>query len=151
MSPLQRLISLPGRFFGPLFAGRRSAGRILVGFSLVLAGATALTIPAEPRWFMPTHFVVYGLAFGAILPLRALTMDQWYGQDQYGRRMGIQQTATLVLGGLGPLLVGVLRDVTGGWVAPMSVLTGFALAGLAGIVLAQRIHTRQFHVGRGAS
>lgn len=145
------LISLPGRFFGPLFAGRRSAGMVLVWFSVVLAGATALTIPAEPRWFMPTHFVVYGLAFGAILPLRALTMDQWYGQNQYGRRMGIQQTATLVLGGLGPLLVGVLRDLTGGWAMPMGVLTAFALAGLAGVVLAQRIHTRQFHVGGGAS
>ncbi len=136
------LISLPGRFFGPLFGGRGDAGRVLGWFSVVLVVATALTIPGEPRWFMPTHFVVYGLAFGAILPLRALTMDQWYGRSQYGRRMGVQQTATLVIGGLGPLLVGVLRDLTGEWEMPMSVMTLFALAGMAGIVLAQRSDIR---------
>lgn len=136
------LISLPGRFFGPVFGGRSHAARVLGWFALVLVVATVLTIPAEPRWFMPTHFVVYGIAFGAILPLRALAMDQWYGRDNYGRRMGIQQTATLVLGGLGPLLVGVLRDVSGDWIIPMSVMACFTVAGLAGIVLAQRAHTR---------
>ncbi len=134
------LISLPGRFLGPVFGGRGQAAAVLAWFSLVLVIATAMTIPSGPDWFMPSHFVVYGLAFGAILPLRALTMDQWYGRDHYGRRMGIQQMATLVVGGLGPLLVGVLRDLSGGWVAPMTVLTGFALTGLAGIVLAQRAH-----------
>ena len=137
------LISLPGRFFGPLFGGRGHAGRVLGWFSLVIVVATALTIPSEPNWFMPTHFVIYGLAFGAILPLRALTMDQWYGRDQYGRRMGIQQTATLVIGGLGTLIVGVLRDLTGEWAVPMSVMTLFAVAGLAGVVLAQRTHVQR--------
>lgn len=136
------LISLPGRFFGPLFGGRGHAARVLGWFALVLVVATALTISTEPGWFMPTHFVVYGVAFGAILPLRALAMDQWYGHDHYGRRMGVQQTATLVVGGFGALLVGVLRDVSGDWVAPMLAMTLFALAGLLGIVMAQRTHVR---------
>jgi cyanate permease len=116
---------------------------VLGWFAAVIVLATVLTIPAGPRWFMPTHFVIYGVAFGAILPLRALTMDQWYGRNHYGRRMGIQQTATLVIGGLGPLLVGVLRDVSGDWLLPMSVMAIFSVAGLTGFVLAQRTHVQQ--------
>jgi cyanate permease len=133
------LISLPGRYLGPMFGGRGHGAAVLSWFVLVLVAATALTIPAGPDWFMPTHFVIYGLAFGAILPLRALAMDQWYGTDHYGRRMGIQQTATLVVGGSGALLVGVLRDATGDWLVPMTVLTLAAAAGLVLIVGANRV------------
>lgn len=132
------LISLPGRFLGPLFGGRGHAGKVLVWFSLVLVVATAMTIPTGPGWLMPSHFIIYGIAFGAVLPLRALAMDQWYGRDHYGRRMGIQQTATLVLGGLGPVLVGVMRDLSGSWLVPMVLLTISAGAGFVGIALAQR-------------
>jgi len=133
------LISLPGRYLGPMFGGRSHGASVLAWFVLVLVFATALTIPSGPDWFMPTHFVIYGLAFGAILPLRALAMDQWYGTDHYGRRMGIQQTATLVVGGTGALLAGVLRDATGNWAVPMTVLTLAAAAGLALITLANRV------------
>lgn len=140
MAGAASLISLPGRFLGPLFGGRGHAATVLAVFAGVLAISTAMTIPSGPDWFMPSHFMIYGISFGAILPLRALTMDQWYGRDHYGSRMGMQQTATLVIGGLGPLLVGVLRDFTGGWFAPMSVLTLAAGAGVTGIVLAQRAH-----------
>lgn len=133
------LISLPGRFFGPVVAGRREAIKVLELFVVVMIAAIALTIPAGPRWFMPSHFVLFGLAFGAILPLRAVVMDQWYGRNHYGRRMGIQQTATLVLGGLGPLLVGVMRDLSGGFVAPMTILLVAALFGLGLVVAAGRV------------
>ncbi|NND03055.1 MAG: MFS transporter [Acidimicrobiia bacterium] len=141
------LISLPGRFFGPVFGGRGQAARVLAWFAAIVVVATALTIPSGPGWFMPAHFVIYGIAFGAILPLRALAMDQWYGRDHYGRRMGIQQTATLVIGGLGPLLVGVLRDVSGEWFIPMLVMTIFAVTGLTGFVLAQRAHLSSASTG----
>jgi len=136
------LISLPGRFVGPLIGGRGRGAGVLVVAVGVLAASIALTIPAGPPWFMPVHFLVYGSAFGAVLPLRALAMDQWYGRSHYGRRMGVQQTATLVLGGSGPLLVGLLRDATGDWVAPMSVLTAAAGGGVLLIAAAQRAHLR---------
>ena len=72
---------------------------------IVVAIAIALAIPNGPAWLMYGHFVLFGLAFGAVVPLRALAMDQWYGRNHYGRRMGIQQSVTLVVGGLGPLAV----------------------------------------------
>ena len=133
------LISLPGRFVGPLIGGRRHGATVLVWFVVIFAGATALTVPSSPSWLMPAHFVTYGVAFGAINPLRALAMDQWYGQDHYGKRMGLQQTATLVLGGLGPLAVGVLRDATGSWLIPMSLLLAAALAGLGFMTAAVKV------------
>ncbi len=132
------LISMPGRFLGPLFGGRRRGTEVLQWFLAVVALAVALAIPAGPAWLMYGHFVLFGLAFGAVVPLRALAMDQWYGRNHYGRRMGIQQSVTLMVGGLGPLAVGVARDLTGGFTAPMAGMFVAAVAGLSFVALAQR-------------
>jgi cyanate permease len=133
------LLSMPGRFLGPLFGGRRRGTEVLQWFLIVVVVAIALAIPGGPAWLMYAHFVLFGLAFGAIVPLRALAMDQWYGRNHYGRRMGIQQSVTLVVGGLGPLSVGVARDLTGGFTMPMVGLFLAAVAGLVFVALAQRV------------
>ncbi|MCP3973945.1 MAG: MFS transporter [bacterium] len=139
MAGAASLVSMPGRFFGPVIAGRKGGLGVLEAFVAVMVVAIALTIPSGPGWFMPGHFVLFGLAFGAILPLRAVVMDQWYGRNHYGRRMGIQQTGTLMIGGLGALIVGVLRDVTGAFVGPMSLLLVAAGLGLGLIMAAGRV------------
>lgn len=139
LAGLASLISMPGRFLGPFFGGRRRGTTVLQLFLAVVAVAVALAIPDGPVWLMYGHFILFGLAFGAIVPLRALAMDQWYGSNHYGRRMGIQQSATLIVGGLGPLAVGVARDLTGGFTIPMVGLTVAAVAGLFFVGLAQRV------------
>ena len=132
------LVSMPGRFLGPWLGGRRQGIEVLQWFLLVVAIAVALAIPGGAAWLMYGHFLLFGLAFGAIVPLRALAMDQWYGRNHYGRRMGIQQSVTLVVGGLGPLAVGVTRDLTGGFTAPMIGVFLAAVAGMFFVMLAQR-------------
>jgi cyanate permease len=133
------MISMPGRFLGPFFGGRRRGTEVLQWFLAVMAVAVALAIPSGPAWLMYGHFVLFGLAFGAVVPLRALAMDQWYGRNHYGRRMGIQQSVTLMVGGVGPLAVGVARDLTGGFTAPMVGLFLAAVAGLLFVALSQRV------------
>ncbi len=133
------LVSMPGRFLGPWLGGRRRGIEVLQWFLVVVAIAIALAIPGGAAWLMYGHFILFGLAFGAIVPLRALAMDQWYGRNHYGRRMGIQQSVTLVVGGLGPLAVGVARDLTGGFTAPMIGLLLAAVAGLLFVILAGRV------------
>lgn len=135
------MISMPGRFLGPFLGGRRRGIEVLQWFLAVMAVAVALAIPSGPAWLMYGHFVLFGLAFGAVVPLRALAMDQWYGRNHYGRRMGIQQSVTLMVGGLGPLAVGVARDLTGGFTAPMVGLSLAAVAGVVFVTLAQRVPT----------
>jgi MFS family permease len=82
---------------------------------------------AAARWQMAGHFVLFGLAFGAFLPLRAMTMSEWFSGSGYGATMGSQWTVVTILGALGPVTTGLLRDVTGDYTAAILAL-GIALA-----------------------
>jgi len=56
--------------------------------------------------------------FGALLPLRAMVMGDWFSGPMYGRIVGTQWTAVVLVAAAGPVLVGTLRDTTGGYRAP---------------------------------
>ena len=78
------------------------------------------------------HFLLFGLAFGALLPIRAMVMGAWYSGPIYGRIMGTQWTAVVLVGASGPVLVGVLRETTGEYRASFVVLAAlFAVAAVA--------------------
>lgn len=122
------LISLPGRYVGPVVGDRTSLVGAMVTVMTLIAVSTVLASLASSSFTMTAHFLVFGLAFGAVIPLRALIMIRWYAGDRYGAVMGVQKTATLVGGSLGPLIVGVGRDMTGGYTSPLVLITGIAAA-----------------------
>ena len=66
-------------------------------------------------WMMPTHFAVFGVAFGALLPIRAIAMAGWFSGPHYGRIMGTQWSIAAIGGAAAPMAVGVLRDAIGGY------------------------------------
>lgn len=122
-------LSLPGRWLAPLMAGRWHAPKVQAGTIAVVACATLLMLNGRETWQMVGHFVVFGLAFGALLPLRAMIMADWYSGSEYGRIMGTQWTAVGLAGAAGPVVVGVMRDHSGGYVMPVAVLgAAFGLA-----------------------
>jgi len=84
--------------------------------------ATMFMVDGRDSWQMIGHFVFFGLGFGALLPLRAMVMADWYSGSDYGRIMGAQWTAVGLVGATGPVIVGVVRDQTGGYGLPMTVL-----------------------------
>ena len=61
---------------------------------------------------MIAHFALFGMAFGALLPLRALVMGSWYSGPTFGRIMGFQWTGVVLVAAFGPIAVGVIRDAT---------------------------------------
>lgn len=116
-------MSLPGRWLAPRLAERYGATRVQAVIALVVALSVLLMVDGTESWQMVGHFFLFGLAFGALLPLRAMVMGGWYSGPTYGRIMGTQWTAVVLLAATGPLLVGVLRDSTGGYEASFVVLT----------------------------
>ena len=128
---LASALSLPGRAVAPFLAERFGATRIQAVVTLLLAAATVLMVSGGTGWEMVGHFAVFGLAFGAVLPLRAMAMAGWYSGPEYGRTMGAQWTLATLLGAAGPALVGVFRDVAGGYGVPIvAVAVVFGLAAL---------------------
>ena len=74
-----------------------------------MAFSVVLMVDGTSSWQMIGHFFLFGLAFGALLPLRAMVMDGWYSGPSYGRIMGTQWTGVVLVAATGPVLVGVLR------------------------------------------
>jgi cyanate permease len=100
---------------------------------------------------MVGHFSLFGLAFGGLLPLRAMVMADWFSGPAYGRIMGAQWTAAVLIGASGPTLVGVSRDVTGGYRASIVVLTVLLLVGMVAIVASGRAKPRYASPNQQAS
>jgi MFS family permease len=123
------LLSFPGRFTAPFLARTWGGLRIQLLALLLLAASAAVAIDGSKTWQLVAHFLVFGLAFGAMLPIRASIMGEWYSHESYGQVMGSQWMVASVAGALGPAVVGVIRDATDGYAAPMALVTiGFVVA-----------------------
>lgn len=134
------LLSFPGRLTAPFMARTWGGIPIQIVALLVLAGSAAVSIDGSQTWQLVAHFLLFGLAFGAMLPIRASIMGSWYSGPSYGRIMGSQWMVVSVAGALGPAAIGALRDIADGYATPMGLvtaglLTSAALAALSGRIL----------------
>lgn len=120
---LLSIVGVGGAFVGPLLANRRptqhlpvalSAACAVGGAACLLIDAVALAVPA---------MVLYGLALGSALSL-ALTMIGLRSPDALhaAELSGMAQTVGYLVAAVGPLLVGLLYDLTDGWTAPLVLL-----------------------------
>jgi MFS family permease len=128
---LSGLMSLPGRLIAPYLSNRIRPLLVSAAVTLVMGAATALAAAAMTQWQMAAHFVVFGVAFGAATPMRAVVMGRWYSGPGYGRIMGVQWTIVATVAAAGPLIVGLLRDGSGSYGIPIALTAGlFVLAAI---------------------
>lgn len=128
LAGISGLLTFPGRYLMPRMA-ERIAGTTL--FTIACAGivvSMVLAVVGSSAVAMVGFFVLYGIFFGILLPTRAVIMNGWYSGEDYGAIMGKQWAAAAVVGGLTPWLVGVMRDVLGGYTVPLIVLTAMVAA-----------------------
>lgn len=144
------VISLPGRYAGPVVGDRTSLVGAMVGVLVLMAVSTMLAAAPASVLVMSAHFAVFGLAFGALTPLRALMMNRWYAGDRFGTVMGVQHTVTLLAGSIGPLIVGFGRDATGSYSGPLYLVTALIAAAAVCVAAAGAAH-RSFLLSRAES
>ena len=77
--------------------------------------------------------IVFGIGLGGEYMVIPLMAAELFGVRVLGRALGVVLTADGVAEALAPVLVGRLRDVTGGYSTGFSVLIGFAIAGAVAI------------------
>ncbi len=115
-------ISLPGRWIGPMMAARFGAIRVQTGIVLIVTAGVLLMLDGTSQWQMIGHFALFGLAFGGIFPLRAMVMSDWFSGPNYGRIMGAQWGITVLVGASGSAIVGISRDLSGGYQASIVLI-----------------------------
>ncbi len=144
-------LSLPGRWIAPRLAERFGATRVQAIIALIVAASVVLMVDSSTTSQMIGHFFLFGLAFGALLPLRAMVMGGWFSGPGYGRIMGAQWTGVVLAAAVGPLLVGVVRDATDGYGVSFAVLSVFLLVASGVILASGRVAPRKAVRGSTAS
>lgn len=82
--------------------------------------------------------VIHGLAWGGRGPQMGALRADYFGRAAFGKIMGVSNMVTIIGAILGPLIAGVLYDVTGTYRLGFDVIAGLAVLGSIFFVLAVR-------------
>jgi MFS family permease len=125
---LLAISSLIGRLLGGAVAGRTSLRGLALVLMLTQAAALAVLAVLDSPALLLVTTVAFGLTVGNLLMLHPLLLAERFGVRDYGRIYSRSQlVATLGVAG-GPLFIGALHDVVGGYGI------AFAVAGAASVV-----------------
>jgi MFS family permease len=107
------LASLPARFVLPALGDRLSPSLLVAAVFATIAASALVVFETSAWWRVYLYVALFGVAFGAVLPMRAVVMSRRFGGALYGRLMGLQYTLLALAMAGGPALAGALRDLTG--------------------------------------
>ena len=100
-------------FFG--FLSDRVDHRKLYWMAAAFMGMTLYLLQGHPSYFvLCICSVLLGLAAGGLLPLMGAIYSQRFGAMSFGRVMGLV-IMVITIGGIGPLIAGVVYDATGSY------------------------------------
>lgn len=104
--------SLPGRYILNWLSDRLGPRRLLSLCLVAQAGGVLLLLGGTLGWLI-AYILVYGMAFGAVSPLRASVMADSFGRRAFGAITAVQGIPVAVCAAFGPLGAGWLYDWLG--------------------------------------
>jgi predicted MFS family arabinose efflux permease len=127
-------------------------GRVVLGFVidrfeprrasalcfLVQVAAIALLARAELPLVIYATCALYGLSVGNNITLSPLIIQREYPAEQFPAIVALSTAVVQILYAFGPGLLGVLRDASGGYGAPLIVCIGLNLAASAVVLMRPR-------------
>lgn len=129
---IMTLTSLIGRFgFGWLADFREPRYILMVLFAFQAAGLVVLAY-VQSVWHLIPFFMLFAPAYGGVIAVRPVVLAEYFGRRSIGMIQGVSMAMMTAGGVLTPILVGSLKDTTGGY---QSAFFALALATLAGIPL----------------
>jgi cyanate permease len=122
-----------------------AAGRVVIGFFIdrldqrnvgaLLLAAQAIALLAMLAFASPhvalLASAVFGFAIGIMITLPALIIQREYPPAAFGMLSALTLSIIQVGNALGPSLLGLLRDATGNYAAPIAVCVALEIAAIA--------------------
>ncbi len=125
--------SLVGRLVVGSFADRVDRRHLAAGLFLLQAAMVALAALGEGETVLLVAAAGVGLTIGNIFLFQSLLVAELFGMASFGSALGLLQLVTQVASGLGPLALGLLRGIHGGYEPALAWLVGGACVA-AGLV-----------------
>ncbi len=146
LGPIQAALAVSATTVSAL-VGRIAAGtladrmdrRVLSAamFAMQAAALAAMALSSSPAALFAAS-VVFGLNVGNIITLPPLITHAEFGARSFARVFGMTSAAIQLGVAAGPGLVGVLRDVTGGYPPALGVLAGLDALAVVGVLWGRR-------------
>lgn len=121
------------------FFARRAPMRFLLATiaALLCAGAALMTRIAVPAdGFLAAG--IFGFGLGGVLTLLPVAWADYFGRANFGAIRGIALSAQVLAQASGPLIAGILRDLTGDYRAALYCFAGLAIVSAAVALAARR-------------
>jgi MFS family permease len=127
------LASLSGKIVCGLVADRVGATRVLVGGLALQAVAVSLYLVTRELAGFYGVAVVFGFAYGGVMPLYAILVREYFGERIMGTTFGAVALTSTVAMALGPVVGGWLYDAFGSyfWMFVSSVGIGLGAVAIA--------------------
>ncbi len=119
----------------------------LVGF-LLGAGAALLLGVRSAETAFPSA-IIFGLGVGGLLSMLPLAWADYFGRSSFGAIRGIALSVQVLSQAAGPMISGILRDVTGGYETSLMVFWGLSWLSLLAALLARPPAWRSGDARRG--
>lgn len=121
---------LVGRIVVGLLLDRFAASRVaFVLFCATALGCLTLALENAPMWLLVLSVVSLGFAAAAEVDLVAFLVSRYFGLKSYGQIYGSQLTAFYLGAAIGPVLIGIAYDRTGGYTQGLFVVAAVLVAG----------------------
>ena len=95
-------------------------------------GVAIATLIGDSFYFIPIFIIIYGLGFGARVPLGSSIRGEYFGRKAYGKVLGFSMVPMFLLMTIGPLFAGKMFDIYGNYELAflvLAVITGFGSLG----------------------
>ena len=122
-------LGLMGKITSGFLADRLGRKRVFTSTIAVMAGgATLLTLPSSGVLW--AGLLMFGLGWGGLYTLLQLLAADYFGPQHLGKILGAITVLDTLGGGLGPPLIGAIRDSTGSYSQAFMLVTGLVLLAL---------------------
>jgi MFS family permease len=128
-------MAVAGRLGLGLFVDRvdpRLAGALSF---LSQAGALALLLAASNAAALLFACAVYGFSIGNLITLPPLILQREFGRASFGAALGLSSSIGGVVSALGPGILGLVHDATGGYAAALALCLALELIATAIVLL----------------
>jgi len=130
------LFSLAMRFIWGTLADRRGVRIAIFGQSLLTAAAAFLLMQISGSLSLYLIIGLQGLTMSGFPPLQIMVWPEFFGRAHIGSIIGLTQPFTTIAGSIGPVVAGLLFDLTDGYDTALWMLVGTWLACAAMMLLA---------------